>query len=161
MHPGDPLFAKIAVEMDGRAAGPSISDRYKGSCHGCTRDPGAAADIVRQQADVWRRMAPSSRVRESQDQAGAAGYAPTILAAPSGSVAERFKALVLKTSNGQPFVSSNLTASARDLPQCRIQPTLYRIRSTVVDIKSLINKSMQHIDNTLILLSESVSARIP
>ena len=31
---------------------------------------------------------------------------------PSGSVAERFKALVLKTSNGQPFVSSNLTASA-------------------------------------------------
>ncbi len=31
---------------------------------------------------------------------------------PSGSVAERFKALVLKTSDGKPSVSSNLTASA-------------------------------------------------
>jgi hypothetical protein len=30
----------------------------------------------------------------------------------AGSVAERFKALVLKTSDGQPSVSSNLTASA-------------------------------------------------
>ncbi len=31
---------------------------------------------------------------------------------PSGSVAERFKAPVLKTGDGQPSVSSNLTASA-------------------------------------------------
>jgi hypothetical protein len=30
----------------------------------------------------------------------------------SGGVAEWFKAPVLKTGNGQPFVSSNLTASA-------------------------------------------------
>jgi hypothetical protein len=29
-------------------------------------------------------------------------------------MAERFKALVLKTSKGQPFVSSNLTLSAND-----------------------------------------------
>jgi hypothetical protein len=31
---------------------------------------------------------------------------------PAGSVAERFKAPVLKTGDGQPSVSSNLTASA-------------------------------------------------
>ncbi len=36
-------------------------------------------------------------------------------AAWNGSVAEWFKALVLKTSDGQLSVSSNLTASARPL----------------------------------------------
>src|SRR5690606_38592759 len=35
---------------------------------------------------------------------------------PAGSVAEWLKAPVLKTGKGQPFVSSNLTASARSFP---------------------------------------------
>lgn len=38
----------------------------------------------------------------------------------SGSVAEWSIALVLKTSNGKPFVSSNLTASAIPRTQCAV-----------------------------------------
>ncbi len=42
--------------------------------------------------------------------------------APTGSVAEWSIALVLKTSNGQPFVSSNLTASAKFLSMVQREP---------------------------------------
>ena len=39
-------------------------------------------------------------------------WQPKLLIQVAGGVAERFKAPVLKTGKGQPFVSSNLTASA-------------------------------------------------
>ncbi len=47
--------------------------------------------------------------------------------APVGSVAERFKAPVLKTGEGQLSVSSNLTASARQLVNMRFSKSFYSV----------------------------------
>jgi hypothetical protein len=55
----------------------------------------------------------------------------------SGSVAEWLKAPVLKTGDGQPFVSSNLTASAKTTPAASAQRTSVFAGNSLFDFSGM------------------------